>query len=141
MRAVLGVVVAFVAMSAVVFALSLAPWLALGNDVILEPGRFDSVVAYTVYALVIAAAGGVFGGWLCGVIGRSRTAVIVLAVLSVAGGLTNHFAQHHKPEPGPRAPGVAVMDAVAQRKEPDWFTLLVPFVGAAGVILGGRSRL
>jgi MFS family permease len=141
MRAVLAVVLAFIALSVLVFALSLAPWLALGNDVILEPGRFDSTMAYTVYAVVVAGLGGVFGGWLCATIGRSRAAVLVLAVLCLGVGLTNHFAQHHKAEPGSRPAGLSVMDAMAQRREPDWFTLLVPVLGAAGIVVGGRLRL
>jgi len=82
----------------------------------------------------------VFGGWLCMRIGRSRIAVIVLAVLSFAGGMANAYAQHAKPAPGARLPGVTVMEAVNTRKEPAWFTLLMPCLGVAGVLIGGRER-
>jgi hypothetical protein len=51
MRAVLGVVLAFVAMSVTVLALSLAPWFVFGVDGVLEPGQFDSTPVYTAYAL------------------------------------------------------------------------------------------
>jgi hypothetical protein len=139
MRAALGVVVALVVMSVVVFAMSVAPWLILGVDTALEPGRFVTVPAYDVYAVVVGALGAALGGWLCIKIGRSRLAVIVLAVLSFAGGMTNAYAQHAKPAPGPRAPGVSAMEAVKARQEPAWFTLLMPCLGVVGVLLGGRG--
>lgn len=141
MRAVLAVVVALIVMSVLVFALTIAPWLALGSDAVLEPGRFDGTTVYTTYAILIGVLGGVFGGWLCATIARSRVAVIVLAVLAFAGGLVNHFGQHHKPEPGPRPAGMSVMDAVAQRKEPDWFSLLMPVLGAAGIVVVGTRAV
>jgi hypothetical protein len=111
MRVILAVVLAFVAMSVTVLALSLAPWFVFGV------------------------------GWLCAGISRSRAAVYVLAALCSGAGLTNHFSQHHKPEPGPRPAGVSVMDAVVQRKEPDWFTLASPALGVAALVLAGRARL
>ena len=141
MRKVLGVVVAFVAMAVAVLAFSLAPWFLFGVDAVLEPGRFDGTPAYTAYALVVGVLGGTCAGWLCAAISRSRPAVYVLAVLCACAGLTNHFSQHHKQEPGPRPAGVSVMDAVIQRKEPDWFTLLSPGLGVVGLILAGRVRL
>lgn len=141
MRAFLGVVVAFVAMSVTVLALSLAPWFVFGVDGVLEAGRFDSTPITTAYALVVGVLGGAFAGWLCAGISRSRAAVYVLAVLCAGAGLTNHFSQHHKPEPGPRSAGVSVMDAVVQRKEPDWFTLVTPVLGVTALVLAGRARL
>jgi uncharacterized protein YndB with AHSA1/START domain len=43
----------------------------------------------------------------------------------------------NKPAPGARPPGLTVVQAIATRKEPAWFTLLMPFAGVAGVLLGG----
>jgi hypothetical protein len=125
-------------MSVVVLAMSLAPWLIFGVDTVLEPGRSATVPAYDVYAVVVGVVGALLGGWLCMKIGRSRLAVVVLAVLSFAGGMANAYAQHAKPEPGPRASGITVMEAVNARKEPAWFTLLMPCLGVVGVLVGGR---
>ena len=136
MRAVAGVIVAFVVMSVLVLALSLAPWYLLGVDSVLEPGRFDGTPAFDAYAVFVGVAGAVLAGWICWKIGRLQLAVSILAVICFAGGLLNHFGQHHKPEPGVRAAGLSVMDAVNQRKEADWFTLLMPCLGAAGVLFG-----
>jgi hypothetical protein len=141
MRTVLGVVIAFIAISTVVFAASVAPWFAFGLDAVLQPGRFESTVPFNIYAVLVGTLGALFAGWLCATIARSRIAVISLAVLCFTVGMTNAFAQMNKPLPGARAPGLTVADAIAQRKEPAWFTLVMPCVGVAGVCLGGRGVL
>jgi hypothetical protein len=137
-RTLLGIIVSLIAMSMLVFALSIAPWFVLGVDSVLLPGRFDTNAAYNVYAIVVGAMGAVFGGWLCARISRSRMAVVVLAVLGFVGGMVNVYAHHTKPEPGPRVAGVAVNDAVMTRREPTWFTVLMPVLGVPGVLIGGR---
>jgi hypothetical protein len=141
MRAVLGVIGAFIAMSLLVFALSIAPWLLFGVDAVLEPGRYDSTMTFNAYAVLTGIAGALFAGWTCAVIGRSKTAVVVLAFLCFAGGMVNAYGQHQRPEPGPRAAGVSVIQAVSNRKEAAWFTLLMPCVGVVGVMIGGRAGL
>lgn len=138
MRTVLGVVIAFVAMATLVFAASVAPWFVLGLDTVLQPGRFDTVAAFNVYAVLVGILGAIFAGWLCARIARSWPAVILLAVLCFIAGMTNAFGQSRKPEPGVRQQGLTVGQAVAARREPAWFTLLMPGVGVVGVLLGGR---
>src|SRR5262249_12930795 len=129
---------AFVVMSVVVFGLSIAPWFLFGVDAVLLPGRFESVPIYTAYAVLAGVAGAIVGGWVCATIGRARVAIVVLAGLCIAGGVMNATMQQRKPDPGPRVAGASVMDAVTARKEPAWFTWLMPFVGASTVLLVGR---
>jgi hypothetical protein len=138
MRIVLGVLIAFVSMSIVVFAVSVAPWFLLGLDTVLQPGHFDTTSVLNVYAVLVGVLGAVLAGWLCATIAPSWIAVISLAVLCFVGGVTNAFAQLAKPEPGGREPGLTVFQAITRRKEPAWFTFLMPCIGASGVLLGGR---
>jgi uncharacterized protein YndB with AHSA1/START domain len=140
MRAIVAVVVAFVAMSAFVFGLSVAPWFALGLDGVLEPGRFRTFLAVDLYAAAVGAIGAWLAGALCLRIGRARGAVVVLALLCFGGGSVNAVGQLKKSEPGARGPGVTVSDAIAARKEPAWFALLMPCLGVVGVLGGGRRR-
>jgi MFS family permease len=141
MRAALGVIVSFTAMSVFVLALSLAPWFMLGLDTVLEPRRFETTALFNAYAIALGILGAVFAGWLCATIGRSRSAVLALAVLCFAGGLMNVVMQNRKPEPGPRPDALTVIEAVTLRKEPAWFTLLMPAVGTVSVLLSGRRAL
>ena len=137
MRSALAVIVAFVAMAAGVLMLSVAPWFALGVDGVLEPGRFDSKISFNIYAVIVGIAGAALAGWLCGRISHARGAVIVLAILCFAAGTSNAIGQLRKPAPGPRMPGVNVTQAIATRKEPTWFVLLMPCLGAATALVMG----
>jgi hypothetical protein len=136
-RPVLGVIVAFVAMMPVVLGLSLGLWFALGVDGVLLPGRFDGTIILSIYAVLAGVVGALFARWLCVTISRSRTAVIVLAVLCFVMGSGNIFAQWNKPEPGSREPGLTIMQAIEKRKEPLWFTLLMPVAGSGGALVSG----
>jgi hypothetical protein len=137
MRTAVSVIVAFVAMNVVVLALSFAPWFILGLDGVLEPGRFDSKMAYDVYALLVSTAGAFFAGCVCMKISRSWRAVFCLALICFAGGMTNAVMQSRKPLPEARGAGVTVAQAVERRKEPVWYSFLIPFVGVLGALSGG----
>ena len=137
MRSVLGVVAALIIMSAVTFVLSALPWFAMGIETVLQPGRFDTVLGYDLYAVAAGIVGAAVGALVCTRVARSRNAVIVLAAIAFLGGAANALAQSNKQEPGPRKPGVAFIQAIQIRKEPAWFTWLMPCAGAAVVLLAG----
>jgi hypothetical protein len=63
--------------------------------------------------------------------------VISLAVIFAAGGVGNAISQMNKADPGRREPGLSVAQAVSMRKEPAWFTTLMPCAGAALVVAVG----
>jgi len=137
MRSVIGVVAALILMSALTFALSALPWFALGIDTVLQPARFDSVVGYDIFAVAAGITGAAVGGLACARITRSRNAIIVLAAIAFVGGAANAVAQSNKPEPERRVPGLSVRQAIQTRKEPMWFTWLMPCLGAAIVLFAG----
>jgi hypothetical protein len=94
----------------------------------------------TAYSLVISFVGAVLGGFIVRRIGRSMIGVVVLAILCLIGGAANAIGQMYKPEPHARGSGTTIMEAVQQRKEPTWYTLLIPLVGVVGVMIGGRGN-
>jgi MFS family permease len=140
MRTVFAVIVAFIAMSIFAFGLSILPWYVYGLDGVLEPKRFDTTAMITAYSLVISFVGAVLGGFIVRRIGRSMIGVVVLAILCLIGGAANAIGQMYKPEPSVRQSGVTIMEAVQQRKEPAWYTLLIPLIGVGGVMIGGRGN-
>jgi hypothetical protein len=141
MRPTLAVIMSFVAMMALVLGLSLGPWFALGVDGVLLPGRFDGTIVLHICAVVAAVIGGLFAGWLCATISRSRAAIVVLGTLCFLNGVGNVFAQWKKPNPGPRETGLTIMQAIEKRKEPAWFTLLMPIAGSCSVLASGLRTL
>ena len=58
-------------------------------------------------------------------------------------GVGNAVAYWNKPEPGSRAAGLSIKRAIEKRKEPAWFTLLMPVAGSCSSVLvsGWRKRL
>ena len=136
-RQIAGVLLSLVAMTALVFAGSIALWFAVGVDRVLTKGSFDGTPLLNVWSVAVSVVGALAGGWLCFRISESRTAVIVFACLCLVMGLGNALGQRGKPDPGPRPPGLSVWDVVKLRKEPEWFTFLVPVVGALGALVGG----
>lgn len=140
-RATLGVIIALVTMMVLVLALSMGLWFALGVDGVLRPGTFDGTIVHNVYAVLAGVVGAIVAGWVCATISRSRKAVIVLAVLCFVMGTANAAGQWNKPDPGSREPGLTMMQAIEKRKEPTWFTFLIPVVGALGVLGSGLRTL
>jgi hypothetical protein len=140
-RPILGVIAAFVAMMALVLGLSLGLWFVLGVDGVLLPGRFDGTIILNLCAVLAGVVGGLFAGWLCATISRSRTAIIVLAALCFVNGLGNAFAHWNKPEPGSREAGLTIKQAIEKRKEPLWFTLLMPVAGSCSTLVSGWCTL
>ncbi len=137
LRKIGGVVLSLIAMAALVFAGSIALWFAVGVDRVLTPGSFDGTQLLNVWSVAVSIVGALGAGWLCFRISESRAAVVVFACLCLVMGLGNALGQRGKPEPGPRPSGLSVLEAVKLRKEPEWFTLLVPVVGALGALVGG----
>lgn len=145
LRGVLAVVVSLIAMAGVVLLASLSLWFIFGVGGVLRPGTFDATPLSNAAFIAIGLFGAALGGWLCATISRSYRAVAVFGGLCLVMGLLNTAAQHSKPDPGPRnddAPGtITVTRAVALRKEPAWFTLLMPIVGAPTAWIAGRATL
>jgi len=137
-RAIAAAIISFVALSFVLFWVSLAPWYLFGVNGVLQPGTYDTVPAYNAYALIVSAIAAALIGWLCAAIGRSRLAVIIVAVLCFMGGMLNATMMFKKPEPPPRVGDVSISEAIYHRKEPAWYTLTMPIIGVIGVLIGGR---
>ena len=117
MRSTLAVIVSFVAMIALVLSLSVGMWFALGVDRVLLPGRFDGTTILNCWTVLAGVFGGIFAGWLCAMISRLVSAIIVLAMLCFINGAGNAITQWVKPQPGPCA-GLTIMQSIEKRKEP-----------------------
>ncbi len=136
-RAIVAVVVGYIALFIVVMCLFLGLWFVLGVDGVLQPGTFKGTMALNVGAVATSIVGALAGGVVCGLIAKTRTPVKVLAGIVLVLGLAAAVSTVMKPEPGERKPGLTVMEALQQGREPNWFAIVNPFVGAGGVLVGG----
>ena len=143
LRIILAVIAGYLSMAVLVFATFSAAYLIIGTEGSFQPGSFDVSTLWIVVSIILSIVAALVGGWVCARIGRRRAAVIALAVVVVALGLAvaaMEFTHGGKPVPAARSGEISNFDAMQMAQQPLWLTLLNPFLGAAGVLLGARLR-
>lgn len=141
-RTIAGVVVGYIVMALVVFAVFSVAYMAMGADRAFQPGSYAPSGLWIVVSFIVSFAAAAAGGWTCSAIARNPRAVTALAVLVIVLGIV--FAipvMTRKGDPVPRADTVGSMQAMQQAQTPLWVALLTTLVGAAGVMVGGRRRV
>lgn len=138
LRSIAAVVVAYILMAILIIAAFTGLWFGLGPDGLLRPGSFKGNVFFTITAPAITVIGGLFGGWFCAKIGRSRKPVIALAGIVLVLGLVMAYFTLKAPFPAdPRPPGMTVMEIMEVGREPTWLAIFNPIAGAGAVLIGG----
>lgn len=137
-RSVIAVIASYIAMAIVVMALFSGMWFGLGLDRLLKPGSYQGSIIITILAPAITILAGLFGGWMCAKIARGTKPVLVLAGIVLAlGGVMAAFTLQ-KPYPAdPRPAGMTVQQFMKIGREPDWFAIANPIIGAAAILVGG----
>ena len=142
LKAVLAAIVGYIVMVVVVFTTFSGSYLAMGADGAFRPGTYDVSLLWIVVSLVLAIIAAVIGGTVASRIG-GPTGVKVLAGLVVVLGLLSALpvlSPETDPRPKVRTDAVGNMEAMTNARQPAWNALLMPFLGAAGVLAGGRSK-
>ncbi len=141
LRSILGVVAGFIVMSVLVMVLFLALAFSLGADGVFQPGSFKATAMVDFASLGISLIAALIGGWLCSLIARKRTPVLVLAGAVLVFGLISAVMNVSKPEPGLRDPTLKPFEVMeqarAKSKDTNWVGFCFPLIGAAGIMLGG----
>lgn len=139
-RKILAVVVGLIVMMVIVSAGFTAGVFGLGLDWILEPGRYEATLRWSLIAMVIGLVAAVAGGLVCALVSRSSGAPKVLAacvlVLGVVSAITTIASP--RPEAGPRPAGELMADTLKKLEEPKWVAIANPVVGFVGVVVGAR---
>ena len=141
-RTIAGVVVGYLVMAIIVFAVFSLAYLALRADGAFQPGTYAPSVVWIILSFVFGFFAAWVGGRVCATIARNPNAVIALATLIIVLGVV--FAipvMRRTGGPAARSESVGNMQAMQQAHMPLWVALLTPLVGAAGVIVGGRRRV
>lgn len=141
LRRVLGVIAGYVAMVVVVFAVVGVAWLVLGASGAFQgEGPYPSV-PWLLFSVVGGFLGAVLGGRVAQKVGSGMKAVSLLVSVVVALGVflaLNAEESYAKRERIDKPVAeMSFMEAGQHAKQPAWYNWLIPFVGAAGVWLGG----
>jgi hypothetical protein len=141
-RAIVSVVVGYVAMFAAIFLTFSGLYLALGQELSFQPGSYEPSVLWTVVSFALGAGAAILGGYVCARIARTATPPKVLAgVVLVIGLLSAVPVLMAAATPAEARTGeVGNLDAMMKAKQPAWVAVANPFVGLAGVLLGARLR-
>jgi hypothetical protein len=141
-RAILSVVVGYVAMFAAIFLAFSGLYLLLGQDLSFQPGSYEPSVLWPVVSFALGVAAAVFGGYVCARIARTPTPPKVLAGLVLVIGLLSAIpVLMAAATPAEARTGeVGNLDAMMKAKQPVRVAVANPFVGLVGVLLGARLR-
>lgn len=141
-RAIVSVVVGYVAMFAAIFLTFSGLYLALGPELSFQPGSYEPSVLWTVVSFALGVGAAILGGYVCARIARTATPPKVLAgVVLVIGLLSAVPVLMAAATPAEARTGeVGNLDAMMKAKQPAWVALANPFVGLVGVLLGARLR-
>jgi hypothetical protein len=141
-RAILSVVVGYVAMFAAIFLLFSGLYFLLGQNLSFQPGSYDPSVLWNVLSFALGIGAAVLGGYVCAAIARSAKPPKVLAgVVLVIGLISAVPVLMAAAKPAEERTGdVGNLDAMMKARQPTWVALANPFVGLVGVLIGGRLR-
>ncbi len=137
-----SVILGYLVMFVVVFVGLTAAYLAMGADRAFKPGVYDVTGLWLAVMFAVSLGAAFAGGKVCALIAKNAKAVfglaglvLILGLLSAVPALTAAGA-----ETKPRTGDVPNLEAMMKAKQPAWVALLLPVIGIAGVLVGGRMK-
>jgi magnesium-transporting ATPase (P-type) len=143
LRTISGVILGYIVMALLVFVLFSIAYVAMGPEGAFKPGFYDVTMLWLVVSIVLSIIAALAGGFACAAIAKHAKAPLVLAVLVLVLGLALAIPALKPAEDAPpltRSGDVGNMQAMQNAEQPTWLSLVNPFIGALGVILGSRLR-
>jgi hypothetical protein len=141
-RLILGVVAGYLAMAVVIFVVVWGAYLALGADRAFQAGSYSTSGLWIAISLVLSLVAALVGGGVCAVLARDARGPKALAVFVLLLGLAFAVPVLTARDAGsePRPAGEPALTAMQKAHQPKWVAVATPFLGAAGVLAGGRRR-
>lgn len=141
LKAIIAVVVGFIAMTIFSFAAFTCAYLGLGVERVFEPESYDVSTIWMVIMVILSVVGGVVGGFVCAAISKSMGVCKVFAGIVLALGLLSSIVTTMKERPETARSGdVPNFQAMQLAQTPIWLCLVNPVLGAVGVLLGARMK-
>ena len=138
LRNILAAIVGYIAIVAVLFALSSLLWLTLGASRAFQPGTWEVAGGWVLGSIVIGFAAAYVGGRVCARMAHdARGATVLIAIVIVLGVVSALMPV--EVAVGPRPDDVSMFEATVGARQPAWLNWLNPLIGVAGVWLGSRK--
>jgi hypothetical protein len=143
LRTVLAVIAGYVAMFVLIFLAFTCAYQVLGADWAFKPGSFEASNRWLALGFVLNFVVAIIGGLICAAIAKGGKAPLALAIVVFALGFVfavPSLVARNETANAVRIGNTPMLEAMAKAKEPVWVPLLFPFVGAAGVLIGGKLK-
>lgn len=138
LRNILAAIVGYIAIVAVLFALSSLLWLVLGPSRAFQPGTWEVAAGWILGSIALGFAGAYIGGRVCARVAHdARGAMILIGIMIVLGVVSALIPV--EAATGPRPDDVGMLEATMSARQPTWLTWLNPVIGVVGVWLGSRK--
>jgi len=138
LRNILAAIVGYIAIVAVLFALSSLLWLALGPSRSFQPSTWEVAAGWILGSIGIGFVGAYIGGRVCARMAHdAKGAMILIGILVVLGVVSILIPV--EAATGPRPDDVGMMEATMSARQPTWLTWLNPVIGVVGIWLGSRK--
>jgi hypothetical protein len=142
-RTIGAVVVGYLVMFVFVFVSFTIAFLVMGTEGAFKGGSYDVSTLWIVVSFVLGFIAALLGGQVCAMIAKSPNAPWALAVVLLLLGLAMAWPTLAPPDDGQpttRGAEVTSMEAMQRAKQPPAVAFVNPFIGAIGVLLGGRLK-
>ena len=143
LRSVLAVIVGYIVMFILNVAAFMTIYTIVGPDWSFRPGSYQASTRWTVMQFAVVLITAIIAGLICAAIAKGGKAPLALAVVVLVLGLgmaaaatALRPADTHEVRVG----NVSNMDAMNKARHPTWVMFLGPFIGAVGVVIGGKLR-
>ncbi len=140
LRAILGVISGFLAMSVFVMAAFPVATLAIGAERLLRPGSYEASAAWTSVNVLLGLPAALLGGFVCACVTPSSGARYALVAIAVVFGVAYAAIFLVAGDPGPRTDPVGHL-TVQFARPPAWLLVANPLIDALGIHVGSRLAL
>ena len=143
-RGIAAVIAGYIVMALWVFITMTVAFISLGPGFAFQGDTFDVSLGWVGLALSLGLAGAVLGGLAAALIAKRAAPVKALAAIILGLGIVFAVLRLVLPapaveDPAPASPSaVSTIEAAANARQPVWYQFTIPFVGFAGVLLGGQ---
>jgi hypothetical protein len=143
LRSVLAVIVAYILLFILQVAAFTTIYTLMGADWSFKPASFQASTQWTAMQFMMILFTSIIAGLICAAIAKGGRAPLALAAVVLVLGLglaALSTALRPADTNEVRTGNVPNMVAMSKARHPAWVVFLGPFIGAVGVVIGGKLK-